>query len=56
MHTATHKLEIHELELVMAVLFARVRVENISAGYAHDRGPIHALKKKLKIQVLNSRW
>lgn len=34
------------------MLFARVRVEKISAGYAHERGPIQALKKKLKTQVL----
>lgn len=49
---STHKFEIHEAELVIAVLFARVRVENISAGYAHDSGPIHALKKKLNTHVL----
>jgi hypothetical protein len=45
-------LEIQEDELVIAVLFALVRVEKISAGYAHDNGPMQALKKKLKIQVL----
>lgn len=49
----TNKLEIHDEELVIAVLFARVRVEKISAGYAHESGPIHALKKKLKTQVLS---
>lgn len=49
---ATYKLEIHEEELVMAVLLALVLVEKISAGYAHERGPIHAEKKKLKTQVL----
>jgi hypothetical protein len=48
----TYKLEIQDDELVIAVLFARVLVENISAGYAQERGPMHALKKKLKTQVL----
>jgi len=46
------KFEIHDEELVMAVLFARVLVEKISAGYAQERGPIQALKKKLKTQVV----
>jgi len=52
----SYKLEIQDEELVMAVLFARVLVENISAGYAHERGPIQALKKKLKTQVLPRRF
>lgn len=47
-----HKLDIQDEELVIAVLLARVRVEKISAGYAQDNGPIQALKKKLKTQVL----
>jgi len=50
---STHKFEIHEEELVIAVLLARVLVEKISAGYAQDSGPMQALKKKLKIQVLS---
>jgi len=48
----THKFESQDALLVTAVLFARVRVLKISAGYAQDRGPIQALKKKLNTQVL----
>lgn len=48
-----HKFEIQAAQLVKAVLFALVRVLKISAGYAHERGPIHALKKKLKTHVLS---
>jgi hypothetical protein len=36
----------------MAVPLARMRVVKISEGYAHESGPMQALKKKLKIHVL----